>query len=312
MKSEKYSSHPLPGDTAEMISLWQTTFQDSNEFVDLYFSRVYKPENTLVIKNDGKIVSALQMIPYEIKIADKIIPSAYVAGVCTLTHERGKGLMSILMSEAMDYMRQKGYGITTLIPAYPWLFDIYKKFGYICPINYSLECYFNESGSDKRYLSQETTTSDYTFTLYSNKYFSYFDKKQRERQCVLLHNEYDVENILCDLTNENGNVWVALCGETPVGISFAYPISEKDIIIKEILYDSLQVKKSLIYHALSAYNARTAKVFAHEFVNTETNNTETNNSTNPPDLKKTYPYGLACILDKQIVINDLYMTLMLD
>jgi len=285
---EKKSLHPLPGDTAEMISLWQTTFQDSDEFVNLFFSRVYRPENTLVIKNEGRIVSALQMIPYEIKTAGTIIPSAYVCGVCTLTLERGKGFMKTLMNEAMDDMRQKGYGVSTLIPAHPWLFDIYRNFGYTHPINYHLEYYFREANSE---------SSDYTFIPYSGKYFPFFDKKQRERKCTVLHNEYDVETIISDLIHDNGNAWIALYGDTPVGIAFVSLMSENDVIIKEILYENTQIKEALIYHILSAYNVNTAKIRipAHEA------------------NKKTYPYGLACILDKRITdIKDLHMTLMLD
>ena len=282
------SSHPLPKDKEEIISLWQTTFQDSDEFVNLFFSRVYKPENTLIIKSGDKIISALQMIPYKIKVADNIIPSAYVCGVCTLTTERGKGLMKMLMHEAIDNMRQKGYAITTLIPAHPWLFDIYKKFGYTHPINYNLESY-----------SCEINSSNYTFTTYTDKYFSYFDRKQRERQCAVLHDTYDMENIIRDLKNDNGNAWIALHGNNPVGVAFGSPVSEKEVVIKEILYDNAQIKDALIHHILNTYNAENAKIRIH--------------NTDLSENKKTHPYGLACILNKQITdIKDLCMTLMLD
>ena len=228
------------------------------------------------------------MIPYEIKIADSIIPSAYVCGVCTLTLERGKGFMKTLMNEAMDDMRQKGYGVTTLIPAHPWLFDIYRNFGYTHPVNYGLEHYAREV---------KFNSSNYTFIPYSDKDFPYFDKKQRERQCSVLHNEHDIETIISDLINDNGNAWIALYEDTPVGIAFANPISENDVIIKEILYENTQIKEALIYHILNIYNAQKAKV---RIPSHEAN-------------KKTYPYGLACILDKQIAdIKNLYMTLMLD
>ena len=334
--NSRLSSNPLPEDKEEMISLWQTTFQDSDEFADLFFNRVYKPENTLVIKSGGKIVSALQIIPYEIKTTTDIIPSAYVCGVCTLTLERGKGLMSILMNEAIDEMRQKGYGITTLIPAHPWLFDIYKKFGYIHQINYCIESYSCGVCSNKTHLSQTATIeinsdkilhgakanspekphnyfSDYKITPYTREYFHYFDKKQRERRCAVLHNIYNVENIIRDLSHDGGNAWIALHENAPVGIAFVNPKSEKDIAIKEILYDNTQAKEALIYHILNTYNGQTAKVYTPP---SDTLATEVNNISNTLSScisTKTYPYGLACILDKQITdIQGLHMTLMLD
>ncbi|MDR1224412.1 MAG: GNAT family N-acetyltransferase, partial [Tannerella sp.] len=133
------SQHPRPDDKQDVAALWQDVFQDSGDFVNLFFNRVYKPENTLVIKRDNRILSALQMIPYQLKIDRTVLPSAYICGVCTHPSERGKGLMNKLMSEAMEVMRQKGYLISTLIPAEPWLFDFYKKFGYTHPVNYKTE-----------------------------------------------------------------------------------------------------------------------------------------------------------------------------
>ena len=324
MKSEKYfnnpivriSSHPLPEDREEMISLWQTTFQDSDEFAEMFFSRVYKPENTLVIKIDGKIVSAMQMIPYKIKNGGDIIPSAYVCGVCTLTFERGKGLMKILMNEAMDEMRRKGNIISTLIPAHPWLFDIYKKFGYIYPANYSIEKFYHKNNLNKSDSGKDRDNgfSDFTFTPYSDKYFPYFDEKQQERQCAILHDAYDMENIHLDLLNDNGNIYIALHENVPVGIAFVSHDSEKEVVIKEILYDNTQTKEALIHYVLNIYNAETAKV---RVPLQETPNQEINKITDSKIIsninQKTYPYGLACILDKRITdVTNLYMTLMLD
>lgn len=48
----------------QLIDLWHTSFNDSEEFVELFFDHVYKKENALCIEKNGKIVSALQMLPY--------------------------------------------------------------------------------------------------------------------------------------------------------------------------------------------------------------------------------------------------------
>ena len=34
--------------------LWQTVFHDSDEYVRMFFDRVYQPENTFVIEQEGK------------------------------------------------------------------------------------------------------------------------------------------------------------------------------------------------------------------------------------------------------------------
>ena len=135
----------------------------------------------------------------------------------------------------------------------------------------------------------------YTFIPYTGEYFTYYNKKQHDRQYVLLHNALDVKNIIHDLQNENGNAWIALYEDNPVGIAFAKPVSKTTIAIKEILYDNPHVKEYLIHNILNEYNAQRAEVRI------------------PANTEKTYPYGLACILDNRVTnISDAYMSLMLD
>lgn len=290
------SKYPQIEDTQEIAALWQEVFHDSDDFTELFFNRVYKPENTLVMKRDNRIISALQMVPYQLKIDNRIVPSAYLCGVCTHPSEREKGVMNTLMAEAMEIMRQKGYLISTLIPAEPWLFDFYKKFGYTHPVNYKTETY--SSGT-------QSVNTGYTFIkCTTDNYFSYFDRKQRERRCTVLHNKYDFETIIRDLKYDHGSTWVALKDNNPVGIAFAKPEPENTINIKEILYDDTTTKESLIGHILNQHDIRTARVRIPSDPN-----------TNGADSirRQTHPYGLACILNKQVdSISDLYMTLMLD
>ena len=44
--------------------LWQNCFDDSEDFMNLYFSTKYSDENTLVKVEGGLVLSALQMLPY--------------------------------------------------------------------------------------------------------------------------------------------------------------------------------------------------------------------------------------------------------
>lgn len=298
MQHNNISQAPHSDDKQEIAALWQEVFHDSDNFVELFFNRVYKSENTLVIKRDNRIISALQMVPYQIKIDHKTFPSAYICGVCTHPSERGKGIMNTLMTEAMEVMRRKGYVISTLIPAEPWLFDFYQKFGYTHPVNYETETYS---------FGAQSVNTGYTFAeCATDNYFPYFDRKQRDRRYTVLHNKYDFETIIRDLKYDRGNTWVALKENNPVGIVFAKPEPENTISIKEILYDDPSVKESLIGHILNQYDLRTTEVRIPSDPEKETNTTTS-------VKRQKHPYGLACIHNEQIQnISGLYMTLMLD
>ena len=76
----------------QIVNLWRTCFGDSEAFISLYFDRVYKDENAMTIEKDGKIVSALQIVPYTMTYLGTEISVAYISGVCTAPEKGVRGL----------------------------------------------------------------------------------------------------------------------------------------------------------------------------------------------------------------------------
>ncbi len=275
----------------QLETLWQTVFHDSDEYVRMFFDRVYQPENTFVIEPEGRgVVAMLQTIPYEVKIESAILPCAYVCGVCTHPSERGKGYMKALMQDAMHAMRKRGFALSVLIPAKPWLFEVYRRYGYTVPINVGVEHYVADR------MEQADT---YRIVPCSEKtYDAYFDLAQRRRRCAVLHDAAGFETIRLDCLADGGHVWVALDEDRPVGMAFEAPESSTDVLIKEILYDDPAVKDALIRYILIRHRAQTAFV-------------RVPHSAGRP----AQPYGLACPLDETVKPSDLqcvFMSLMLD
>jgi len=110
--------------------MWKTCFDDTDEFIDLYFSEKYKNENTLVYMQGNEVVASLQMLPYQFTFYGDEIPIAYISGACTLPTFRGKGLMSKLLIEAFSLMQKGNIPLSVLIPAEKWLYDYYSRYGY--------------------------------------------------------------------------------------------------------------------------------------------------------------------------------------
>ena len=61
---------------AEVRRLWERCFQDTPEFMDLYFHLRYRDELNESIVRDGHLVSALQIIPYELTGWQTRVPMA--------------------------------------------------------------------------------------------------------------------------------------------------------------------------------------------------------------------------------------------
>ena len=95
----------------QIVNLWRTCFGDSEAFISLYFDRVYKDENAMTIEKDGKIVSALQIVPYTMTYLGTEISVGYISGACTTPEERGQGLMRQLLQETFEEMERREIAI---------------------------------------------------------------------------------------------------------------------------------------------------------------------------------------------------------
>lgn len=116
--------------TPTVRSIWKTVFEDSDEYLDLFFSCQYKPENTLIYFEENTPVAALQMVEYSISFYGEIIPFYYLVGLSTLPEYRGKGYMGELIERAHKVMAKRGIPLSILVPAEESLFAYYERFGY--------------------------------------------------------------------------------------------------------------------------------------------------------------------------------------
>jgi predicted acetyltransferase len=118
-------------DKDSLKEMWKLCFPlDTDQFIDFYFDKVYKNEETLVFIENDKPIASLQMIPYQLKIGTTVSLAGYISGAMTHPAFRKKGYMSQLLPIAFDAMKEKGYDYTFLIPQEEWLFGFYEKFGY--------------------------------------------------------------------------------------------------------------------------------------------------------------------------------------
>ena len=285
------TGYPSPRDKYEVAELWSDVFHDSPEYIELFFNRVYKPENTLVIKRDGFIVSALQMIPYQLKIKKRIISVAYVCGVGTHPWERGKGLMRFLMRKAISEMEYRGYEIAIVIPSEPSLFDYYRKFKFRHPIDVCTGFHIINDNN------LQNINDPYTIEACTKHHYPYFDRKQRERKRTILHDAYDFETILQEIRSDGGEAFVALENNIPAGMAFARKTAGKTTLIKEIFYDNDTIYQALYRHAGQLFDAEYIKIIlpkAHY------------------QYKIPVPYGLVRYINRCPILIDLHMSLMLD
>ena len=143
-KNTVMEAHVLPSSpNAEEIKkqtkrLWQEVFNDKEAFVQLYFSKVFTPENNYTICIDNKVVGALQALPYTLKIGNEKVEGVYISGICTAPNKRKLNIGNNIMHQAHFNSFHKGAVFSFLIPAEDWLIDWYSKCGYVKNISCEL------------------------------------------------------------------------------------------------------------------------------------------------------------------------------
>ena len=216
----------------EVKALWKLCFTDSDEFTDLYFDLRYKDDINMAVREDGKIISALQMISYPMTFCGETIATSYVSGACTHPDYRSHGAMRRLLRLTHRRMYDDGILLSTLIPAEKWLFGYYAKSGYTPRFGYVMERVNVEklipSGS---YRVEEEDEA-------SAELYQYFDNRMRERACCMLHSYEDFLVIMADLRLGGGKVLVARRADRIAGMAFVV-MDAGSLYIKELLADGI-------------------------------------------------------------------------
>lgn len=110
--------------------MWKICFGDNDDYINLYFSKVYNENNTLIYLEGDTITASLQMLPYTINFYGESVPFYYLAGLCTLPEHRRKGYMEQLIFKSYELMKNRNIPLAILIPAEKWLFSFYEKYGF--------------------------------------------------------------------------------------------------------------------------------------------------------------------------------------
>mgnify|MGYP005873646301 FL=1 len=224
----------------QVKALWKLCFEDSEEFVEMYFKLRYKNEVNVAIQSGDEVISALQMLPYPMTFCGEMVQTSYISGACTHPDFRSKGVMRELLSQSFARMLRNGIQFSTLIPAEPWLFDYYKRMGYATVFQYSVK----EMTLPEFIPSKEIAVN--VVSKPQDEVYSYLNKKLSERPCCIQHSAEDFQVIMADLPISGGNLFVAKQTNEIWGIAIIYK-RENCIIINELLAEDKDTEYSLLF-----------------------------------------------------------------
>lgn len=228
--------------------LWKICFEDTDEFIALYFTRRYYDEINYMIYEQDRPIAALQAIPYSLQYGAMQLPVAYISGACTHPDFRQQGYMGRLLQTTHRALYQKNMILSVLIPATSHLWQYYQKAGY-APAFYETSQWL--TSSDFRPNKNDAITFKSVAVL-SESICGFIAEVAARRCDSILHTAADLAIVLADLHLSGGEavgcyrhdqlVAIAFCilnpTESVVKDLFAIDSESEQLLLQELLRQS--------------------------------------------------------------------------
>lgn len=262
-------------------NLWKLCFDDTEEYIDLYFHSRYNNDVNIAIQSGDDVIAALQMIPYPMTYEGKEINSAYISGACTHPDYRSRGVMHELLSQAFIRMLLNDIAVSTLIPAEPWLFDYYARHGFAPVFRYRKSVYTASETPLPKGGPVLKVTHEYKKEIYE-----YLNRKLRERPNYIQHTSKDFQFVLSDLRLSQGNIYTLNDEGNIVALAIAYPSDDSSLYIGEIVSDTPEISSMLLQRLCEKKHIPSIEVYMPPVA-------DTNNS----------PFGMARIINAKTMLK---------
>lgn len=236
------------GKRDEIKKLWCETFGDSREWTDMFFSRVWRDDDAVVLDDEsGKVVSAMSLQRYAMTFHGREVGVSYICGAMTRRQDRGQGHMSRLIETALKISRDRGDMVCTLIPAESHLYPFYARKGF-ATVFYVRDLRFTA-------LHPFSAHGDFQVVddLYAPAVYDAFSRFEHSLDGSILHSQRDFLNILDDSRVDGGHVAAVADDEGRVaGIGFAVE-REGIAVVTELMGDSREARYAVLRQLRSRY-----------------------------------------------------------
>lgn len=212
-----------------ILKLWRECFSDSDQYVEMFFSEVYRDDDALLLEKNGKTVSSMLLQRYSMNFHGVTLPVSYICGAATAPAERCHGYMAELLAAGLNESYRRGDVFSTLIPASSWLFKYYEKAGFSPVFRIYVE-HFTSAHAFK-HEGEYSVVPD----IGAEKVYLFFDRMMRMRQCCVQHTQEQYHQIVMDNSVDGGCI-IAVAGDGGelAAMAFAIP-DDEEVTVKELL-----------------------------------------------------------------------------
>jgi predicted acetyltransferase len=226
-------------DLEQVKKLWAYCFENYEPFFSWYFRKYYRGENTMGVFQDGQLLSSLQLIPYDIFLRGKVLPTSYIVGVASFPEARSGGFVRKLMIEGLKELHHRGHTIALLMPFkgefyYPYQFEFcYHHYKYeisleaLKPVSIHYGDFVELTGTEN------IAELDEVYRRFTT-----------DKHGFIVRNPLKWRLLLEEHVGEKGFSYLLRMGDQPEGYILYY-LKNNKMIIREMAYTNWQAQKSL-------------------------------------------------------------------
>ncbi|MDP1513264.1 GNAT family N-acetyltransferase [Paenibacillus sp. CMAA1739] len=218
------------------IELSQYAFQFIMSPEDLEKAKKkFKPEQTWGIFDGHNLNAKLTLLPLQVYIHGQVFDMGGIAGVATWPEKRREGMVSRLLTHALEEMRSAGQSLSFL---HPFSFAFYRKFGwetyteykkYVIPID-KFPAKFKTEGTVKRDV-KNISELDQVYQSYASRYNGTLVRDKAWWQKRILNENYRTAVYYTDAGNPQGYA--------------LYKIEDKQLNCDELVYENETARRAL-------------------------------------------------------------------
>lgn len=269
------------------ISLWKNCFNDSEKYINFFFSNHYKYNNFLLYENLG----GLHLTPYNHCFFYSCELSWYIQGVAVFEKYRRKGILKNLMLKTIEDANKKGLREIFLIPANP---KIYTPYDF--EFSHMLEKYYTTKNELCDFLKNDEYSiieifSDNLELNYQN-ILDFYHKNMKKFNSFIKKDLTNLKLFLAELHLEKSSFFYVKKNSIFVGLFSLVP-HEDNLELRDLFFDNKDILSNIfnfIYN--SAYNFKNIVITAPQGSEIETY------FFNRLNIKKDiYPFIMTRIID---------------
>ena len=112
-------------------ALWKAAFGDEDSYINFFYDHCVRPEDVLVLAEDGVLRSMLALLPVLVELpGGERVEAPYIYALATDPEARNKGYGRKLLLYTDDYLAERGVECVTVVPAEPSLHRFFSTVGF--------------------------------------------------------------------------------------------------------------------------------------------------------------------------------------